>query len=105
MQPVGPHQQVEAAGAATLKGHVDSCLVLLELLDGVAEAVFHLVRRSLVERPGEIASHDFHPEPIQVEGLAHGLHVDSADVLIALVDKRDLPEVRLLLLHLLPDPH
>src|SRR5216683_3887545 len=72
--------------------------------------VFHLIRRSLIERPGEIAPHDLHPveagrEGFQVEGLAHSLHVDSADALMAFVDKRDLPEVRLLLLQTRPDPH
>ncbi|HEX3643092.1 MAG TPA: hypothetical protein VHV10_17540 [Ktedonobacteraceae bacterium] len=105
MQPVGTHQQVKSAGAATLKDHVDSFLVLLELLDGVSKAVFHLVLRDIVECPGEISPHDLHPETMQVEGLAQGVHVDAADALIALVDKRDLPEGRLLLLQARPDPH
>src|SRR5260370_23236236 len=105
MQLIGTHQQVEPAGAATLKDHVNSSLVLLELLDGVSKAIFHLVRRSIVECPGEIAPHDLHPETMQVEGLAQGVHVDTANALIALIDKRDLPEGRLLLLQTRPDPY
>src|SRR2546423_3297547 len=101
MQPVGTHHQVEAAGAATLKGHVDSFLILLERLDEVPEAVFHFVLGELVEYFCEIAAHDLHH--IQVEGLAHGLSVDAADALIALVDKRDLAEGRFFLLQAGPD--
>src|SRR5438270_13419664 len=103
MQPVGPHQQVEAAGAAPLKGHIDAFLVLLERLDGVPEAVLHLVLRELVERLGEIAPHDLYSA--WVEGLAQRLQVDSEDALMAFVDKRDLPKVRLPLLQTRPDPH
>ena len=58
MQPVSPHHQVEAAGAAPLKGHIDAILVLLERLDGVPEAVLHLVLREIVERLGQIAPRD-----------------------------------------------
>src|SRR5205807_10598639 len=103
MQTVGTHQQVEAAGAAPRKGHIDPFLVLLECLDGVPEAVFHLVLRALVERLGEIAPH--HLYSAWVEGLAYTLQVDSADALMAFVHKRNLPEGRLLLLQTRPDPH
>src|SRR5437660_544431 len=85
MQPICPHYQVEAAGVAPLKGHVDSCLVLLECLNGVPEAVFHLVFGELVEHPGEIAAPDLHH--IQVEGLAHGLKIDAAGALMTLIDE------------------
>src|SRR5947207_6741922 len=103
MQPISPHQQVEAAGAAPLKGHIDAFLVLLERLDGVPEPVLHLVLRELVERLGEIAPHDLYSA--WVEGLAQSLQVDSEDAPMAFVDKGDLPKVCLLLLQTRPDPH
>src|SRR5438270_2052723 len=103
MQPIRPHYQVEVAGAAPLKGHVDSCLVLADGLDGVPEAVFHLVFGELVEHPGEIAAPDLHH--IQVEGLAHSLKVDAAGALMTLIDERDLTEGRFCVLQLLPDSH
>src|SRR6266571_3190301 len=80
MQPIGTHQQVDAAGAAPRKGHIDAFLVLLECLDGVPEAVFHLVLCELVEHLGEIASHDLYSA--WVEGLAQRLQVDSEDTLM-----------------------
>jgi hypothetical protein len=106
MQPVGPHRQIEAAGAAPRKGYLDAVLILPEPLDRVPEAVFHLVLRELVERLGQIAAHDLHHLHVEgLEGFAPGVQVDAADAPMAFVDKRDLVQGRLLLLQARPDPH
>jgi hypothetical protein len=69
MQPISANYQIKAALFPTLKGHIDSFIVLLKCLDGIAKEVFHLILCSLVEGLYQIAPHDLNPETIKVKRL------------------------------------
>jgi hypothetical protein len=58
VQPVGAHDQVEAARLAPLEADLDAVVALGELGDGVVEEVLHVVAGGLVEAVDQVPAQD-----------------------------------------------
>jgi hypothetical protein len=58
MQPVGAHDEVEAARGAVLERDADAVLGFLQRDDGVPEHVLDVVARRVVQDPRELAARD-----------------------------------------------
>jgi hypothetical protein len=80
VRPIGPDHQIEPARRPAREVGADPRIVLLEGGDAVAEAIFGLAPRRLIEDPRQIAAQDLHLAAQEFGGHARPAAVRCIDV-------------------------